>query len=348
MARRANTTLLGLFIVGAIILAVSAALLFSSGLLRDKSRVVMFFTGSVKGLSVGAPVNFRGVKIGTVTDIRLMLDPGTQRVQIPVYVELEPNRISFMSGEEMNTLETDRLRDMINNGLRAQLEMQSLLTGQFAIQLDMRPDKQAMLIGVNESILEIPTIPTPIQELVRKLEEFPIDVLLGNVASAAEGMNRLVNGPELPQAIKQLDQTMRDYSALSGEFTTLAQRLDQRSDTLSTDLNVTLAEMRTTLQMTHGMINSGERLMNNSSDLVQQLRLNADRLTVSAEGTLGEIRSAASSTNTLVSPDAQLHHQLIKTLDEVASSARALRMLADTLEQHPEALLQGKTREGER
>ncbi len=347
MARRANTTLIGLFIVGAIMLGVGAALLFGSGLLRDKSRVVMFFNGSVKGLSVGAPVNFRGVKIGTVTDIRLRLDPGTQRVQIPVYVELEPNRISFMSGEEMDTLKTDRLRDMINNGLRAQLEMQSLLTGQFAIQLDMHPDKPAMLVGVNESIIEIPTIPTPIQEFARKLEEFPIDKLLENLANAAAGVDKLFNGPELPQAIRQFDQTMQDYSALSDKYTTLAQRLDRRSEQISTDLNITLSEVRTTLQATQGLVGSGTVLMGNSNDLIKQLRLNADQITANTTAMLSAIKTSSDSANQLLADDSPFQHQLNKTLQEVESSARALRILANTLEENPEALLKGKPEDGD-
>lgn len=346
MTRRASTTIIGLFIVGAAILAIGAALLFSSGLLRDKSRFVMFFSGSVKGLSVGAPVNFRGVKIGTVTDIRLLLDPDTERVQIPVYVELDPERMTLVSGEEMTEQKKSRMSDMIKQGLRAQLQMQSLLTGQLAIQLDLYPDKPANLIGASENITEIPTIPTPLQEFTRKLEDFPIDVLLHNLASATQGIEKLVNGPELPQAIKQFEQTLRDYSALSEKYAILAQRLDQRSGAVSTDLNATLNELRTTLQATQGLIGSGEKLISNSDDLVLQLRLNADRLTSSTEDTLNVIKNTANNTNALVSTDTQLQYQLIKTLEEVASSARALRILANTLEQNPEALIQGKTKEG--
>lgn len=347
MARRANTTLIGLFIVGALILGVSATLLFGSGMLRDKSHVVMFFNGSVKGLSVGAPVNFRGVKIGTVTDIRLRLDPGTQEVKIPVYVELEPNRISFMSGKEMDNLKTDRLRDMINNGLRAQLEMQSLLTGQFAIQLDMRPDKPAILVGVNENIIEIPTIPTPIQELARKLEEFPIDELLENLANAAAGADKLFNGPELPQAIRQFDQTMQDYSALTNQYNTLAQQLNQRSELISTDLNITLRDVRTTLQATQALADSSAVLMGNADELIQQLRLNADQVTHSTTATLAAIKATSDSANQLLADESPFQHQLSQTLQEIASSARALRILANTLEENPESLLRGKPEEGD-
>lgn len=354
MARRANTTLLGLFIVGAIVLAVGAALLFGSGLLREKSLFVMFFNGSVKGLSVGAPVNFRGVKIGTVTDIRLLLDPDTQRVQIPVYVELEPNRISLVGGEEMNELKMRRMGHMINNGLRAQLQMQSLLTGQLAIQLDMHPDKPITLVGTREHVIEIPTIPTPIQEFTRKIEEFPIDVLLHDLASAAAGIDKFVNGPELMQALKQFDQTMQDYSVLTKEYRVLGQRLDQRSEQITTDLNVTLNDVRTTLQSTQGLIGAGTTVMNSTHELVTELRRNSDKLTASAEETLAAINTTSTAINTtsrtvnqLIAEDSPLQQQLSDTLEEVTSSARALRILANTLEQNPEALLKGKPEDPE-
>lgn len=347
MARRASSTLIGLFIVGAAVLAIGATLLLSTGLLRDKSRFVMFFSGSVKGLSVGAPVNFRGVKIGTVTDIRLLLDPDTERVQIPVYVELDPERLTLVSGEEMTEQKKSRMSDMIKQGLRAQLQMQSLLTGQLAVQLDIYPGKPATFIGTQEDVTEIPTIPTPLQEFTRKLEEFPIDVLLHDLASATAGIDKLVSSPELLQALKQFDQTLRDYSTLAEKYNTLAQRLDQRSTVVTSDIKATLNELRATLQSTQNLVGSGEKLLGSSTELVQQLRADADQLTVGAEDALGEIKRAAINTNELVSPDAQLQHQLIKTLEELTSSARALRILANTLEQNPEALIQGKTKEGE-
>lgn len=336
MAHRANTTLIGSFIIGAIILGVGATLLLSGGLLGGKSHFVMFFTSSVKGLSVGAPVNFRGVKIGTVTDIRLLLDPETQQVQIPVYVDLDQDRVSLIKGEDRVGYKIRSMGDMIRHGLRAQLQMQSPLTGQLAVQLDMHPDKPAKLMGTSEDLTEIPTIPTPLQEFTSKLEDFPFEKLLEDLARAVQGIEKLVNGTELPQAIKQFDQTMKDYSALAHQY-----------DAIATDLRRTLDETRTTLHATQGLMGAGEQLVEGSNGLVQQLRLNADRLTASAESALGAIKITAENTNTLLSPDAQLHYQLMQTLKDIASSARALRQLTNTLEQQPEVLIQGKTKEGQ-
>lgn len=341
MSRRANATIIGLFIVGAAVLAIAAALLFGSGLLRDKHRFVMFFDSSVKGLDIGAPVYFRGVKIGTVSDIGLLLDPDTLEVMIPVYVELEVQRIKLISGEKMTALRIQRMDEMIQQGLRAQLQTQSLLTGQLAVQLDMHPAEPVELIGAVDQYHEIPTIPTPIQQLTRKLDDFPVDQVLDDFAGAIAGINKLVNNPGLPQAVVRLDETLRQYSRL-------AQRLDQQAERISSDLRATLSDMRATLASSRDLIGSGGVLVDDSTQLVRRLNDNADRLSRSAADALDDIRAAAGAANNLVSQDSPLHFQLSRTLEEVAKAARSLRLLADTLEQNPEALLKGKPAAGDR
>lgn len=340
MSRRANATIIGLFIVGATILAIGAAFLFGSGVLRDKYRFVMFFDSSVRGLDIGAPVNFRGVKIGSVADIHLMVDPDTLRIVIPVYADLEVERISLMSGEKMTRLKIQRMGDMIDHGLRAQLQMQSLLTGQLAIQLDMHPNTPVNLVGVVNEYSEIPTIPTPIQEITRMLEDFPVDKLLHDTAKAIQGIEKLANNPDLPQAIHSIDQAFKQY-------TILAQQLDKQTVQLSGDIKLTLTDLRTTLKSTRGVIESGDVLISDSTVFIQQLRDSAERLSNSAEGALTEIQATAGSANMMVSQDSQLYYLLTQTLQEVASTARAIRSLANTLEQNPEALLKGKPAGGD-
>lgn len=335
MSRRANATIIGLFVVGATILAIGAAFLFGSGILRDKYRFVMFFDRSVRGLDIGAPVSFRGVKIGNVTDVNIMVDPDTLRIVIPVYADLEVERISLMSGEKMTQLKMQRMGDMIDHGLRAQLQMQSLLTGQLAIQLDMHPNTPVNLVGVVNEYSEIPTIPTPIQEISRMLEDFPVDKVLHDTAKAIQGIEKLANNPDLPQAIQSLDKAFKQY-------TILAQTLDQHAGRLSGDIELTLTDLRTTLKSTRDLIESGEVLISDSTVFVQELRGSAERLSHSAEGALTELHATASSASTMVSQDSQLYYLLTQTLEEVVSTARAIRSLANTLEQNPEALFKGK------
>ena len=95
MNAKANKTLIGAFIIGALALAVAGIILFSSvGYFSQRPEYVMYFEGSVKGLYEGAPVVFRGVRIGSVKNISLHFDPDDASVRIPVQVQLDPQTIT--------------------------------------------------------------------------------------------------------------------------------------------------------------------------------------------------------------------------------------------------------------
>ena len=105
MSKRANATLIGAFVVGAIALAVTIVLVLAGGqLFTEQQQYVMYFKGSVKGLAVGAPVNFRGVKIGTVTNIQLIVDTEELAFHIPVTVEIKNDSFTA-SGDGVKKLE---------------------------------------------------------------------------------------------------------------------------------------------------------------------------------------------------------------------------------------------------
>ena len=146
MSKQANKTAIGAFVVVAVALGVAAIIVFGSGKFFVKKDVyVAYFPGSVKGLRVGAPVVFRGVKIGEVTQIRLYADRRENIVQIPVILEVDPGNFKNMGPPEENRREY--LEKVIKSGLRAQLQMQSLVTGQLMINVDFYPDKPATVIG---------------------------------------------------------------------------------------------------------------------------------------------------------------------------------------------------------
>jgi paraquat-inducible protein B len=324
MSKHANPTVIGAFVVGAVILAFTAVLLLSGGdLFVKKPRFVLYFEGSVKGLNIGSPVNFRGVNIGTVTNIQLVM--GTSRADIKIPVTIEINPANFLLSDEMikEMAESpkERLGGLINAGLRAQLQQQSLLTGQLFIQLDFYPDTAAVLVG-NTKYPEIPTIPTPIERFTRKLEDIPVDQLMNNITSITEGLKQLVNSPELHQSLLSLNETLDNINQVVkspelqksivslhttlDDLGSLARTIDSRIEPLSAEMHATLNETR--LAMT-------------------------------------QARSTLESAQHLVS-DQKLLYALDNALAEITSAARSVRDLADFLERQPQSLLRGKTISG--
>lgn len=189
MSRRANKTAIGAFVVGGAALLVTAILVFGSGyLFKRPDRYVLFFDGSVKGLSVGAPVIFRGVKIGTVRDISLVYDPKREEVLIPVIIDVEISRIKGAP----KRLDYSDYKVLIEEGLRARLEVQNFITGQLMLSFDFYPDKPAKLLGVMKNYRELPALPIS-PDIFEIMDELPIREISVNLQKATAGINKLVS-----------------------------------------------------------------------------------------------------------------------------------------------------------
>ena len=178
-----------------------------------KARYVAYFDQSVRGLQVGAPVEFRGIQIGEVRDVKLEFEPKTGQFRIPVSFEIEPERIMNLSGVDPAS-RRERLGQLVKHGLRAQLESGNLLTGQLIVQLDFHKNAKPAEIVWSEPYPEFPTIPAPLEEitasvqnLVKRLEALPLNevvVSMNGTLQAAQG------------ALTQAQQTLATASALVG------------------------------------------------------------------------------------------------------------------------------------
>ena len=248
MSKPANKTMIGIFVVAAIGLIVAAIVLLGSGkFFKDKPKFVMYFDGSVKGLSVGSPVVFRGVKIGSVSEIGMRFNPTDLSVLIPVYVALGDADIEMVDSD-LSIKKSDRkkvlysLSDaLVRRGARAQLEMQSFVTGQLQIAIDFYPDKPAKFVGGPAKYPEIPTIPTQLQELTKRIEQLPIEDIGKKLQSTLDGIDRMVNSPEMSLMIKSIGRT-------SEETKTLVHNLDRQLEPLTASILQTSNEAGITLK----------------------------------------------------------------------------------------------------
>ncbi len=150
---------------------------------QNTLKYVMFFNGSVRGLTEGAPVQLRGIPIGAVTGINLELDKKTAEIRVPVIVELEPDRIKNLHNEP-KVSDMDIMMQLIKKGLRAQLQTGSLLTGQLLVDLDFHPDSKIMLNVNNSGYPEFPTTVSSIDQfahsaqiIMDKIAKLPLDQL---------------------------------------------------------------------------------------------------------------------------------------------------------------------------
>ena len=224
MIRKASKTKIGMFVVGAIVLLVVAILVFGSGVLfKQSDKYIVYFDGSVKGLAVGAPVIFRGVKVGNVSSIDLIYDKRSDNVLIPVVIDVELARVKGVPDK----FGYPDYAQFVKQGLRAKLEVQNFITGQLMLALDFYPENIEKLYKIAGSYPELPALPIS-PDIFEIMDEIPIKEITNNLAQAVIGINRLVNS----EGISDLDKTLREVTQSARSFGLLVEYLELHPEAL--------------------------------------------------------------------------------------------------------------------
>lgn len=328
MSKKANPTLIGGFVLGALLLLVAVLLVVSGGrLFRDTRLVVSYFQGSVRGLQIGSKVMFQGVPIGKVTDIRLVVDTETVELSIPVIMELDRSLLDFVGDPGGPDKFATRLEALKDQGLRAQLVVDSLVTGQVLVELDFHPETPAVYRAPpGAELMEMPTVPSDLQiamekveDLMGAIEEMPIEEIMTRLASALEGLDRLINSEEVASIVAGVD------------------RLVNSEDTqqLTATLRNSLANLDTTLD-------DASSLLRNADAQVEPLMANLNSTLAEVDLALADARGLVASFKELSATDSELYFNANATLRELEGAMRTLRGFIDFLDRHPEALLKGR------
>ncbi|MDH3454673.1 MAG: MlaD family protein [Desulfuromonadales bacterium] len=327
MSKHANPALIGAFVLGAFALGVITILMLSGGQwFQERRQQILYFEGAAQGLQVGAPVVFLGVKVGTVKRIQLGLEEDSRTFLVPVTIVIEPAVVLTSRGEQIDLSDPQTMRQLIDRGLRAQLRMQSVLTGQLYVGLDFHPDKPIRYFASDGKLTEIPTIPTTVEELSLKLESFPMEKFLKDMAAISASVSKLLAADETAELPQRLSRTL-------DHFESLAKKLDDASAPMLRDLRTDLAALHAALA---AVTSAAERV---AALTDPQLPL-FNNLTRAGE----ELAGAARGVRELSDAGAPTLERLDLVLLEISRAARALRLLAETIEQQPEALLRGKRR----
>jgi paraquat-inducible protein B len=271
--------------------------------------MVSNFSGSVAGLSVGADVTLRGLKIGEVTDVGLKFDQKTDSIVAPVHYRIEADRIAgAVSAAGANTPLGAGAAAMIRRGYRATLQSPSLITGQKIIAIELVPDAPPAELSIENGDLVVPSaesggfdsITRSANELLSKINRIDFSSIGANLVGITKGLNDTINGPPLQKSLAALQATMTDVQDVVRKLDAGASPALARLPKISADLQDTLA--------------------------------NANKLT-------GSVTSAYGN-------DSKFTRELDRLMPQLNETARAFRALADLLARHPEALIQGRTSTG--
>jgi paraquat-inducible protein B len=244
-----------------------------------KLQFVMYFNSSVRGLNPGAPLEFKGIQIGSVLDVRLEFDDDHTSFRIPVLVEIEPDRIIDRTADPDDSA-ANMLQTLVDRGLRARLSTGSLLTGQLYVELDMYPNTEAVFVGDNTTPYpELPTIPgafeamtESIQNFVAKLETVDVEAIGDDILGILSGTNDLLNKPEHEKTVTDLQASMRSLKHI-------LQNVESADlETTITSANEALVNVNKTLKMVDGVLTPNSPLQYNILQVTSELEETARAL----------------------------------------------------------------------
>jgi paraquat-inducible protein B len=318
----ARPRLVGLFVIGAALLLLAGVLAVSQGGLFTQWRTwVVFLPGGASGLREGSPVTMRGVAIGQVKDVELFFTGRGHEVGIMVVIQVRRGSIKTLGGEARVAALSDAevVRQQVAEGLRAEVKSSSPIAGQKSIELDFHPDREARFAHIETPYPEVPTAATGMERLNEKLEEtlktiseLPLDEVVGQLRDTLKSAQSLLDSGDLRGAIVNLRTALATA-------------------------NQTLKSADSTLGNTNKLVGDARTTMASATDTVKSLQT-----------TLDGVNRTLATLDRNVERTAETQLAAAQTLDEMAELMKSLRFLIETLQVHPEALLQGKVKPEEK
>ena len=327
MSLRANTTSIGLFLIGAVVLiVVGIATLAGTRWFRTEAEFISYFGESVNGLEVGAPVKFQGVPVGRVTNLLIQIDLKDKTFQVPVRYEINLKKLKSSTGTFLQLDKPGVRQQQINDGLRAQLQMESIVTGQLYVELTY--NKNAKTIrehgGNPTKYAEIPTTPSILAALGTQAGSIVGDML--KVLYRVNEMLAAIDVPEINRSVlasAHAVERLADAPEIRGALAEVP--------ALATQMKSTLASMQVVADKLAGSIDP--------------LKLQLEGTNSEVALTLKTMRRTMDDTRGFLSADAGIGYQMEGAMASMKAAADALKALAQALERNPDMLLRGKSPE---
>ncbi len=326
MSKKPNQAAIGAFVLGAVALAILGIVFFGSGkFFKKTNRAVMYFEGSIAGLDVGAPVEFRGVRVGRVSSTSLVYDYESASFRIPVYVELEEGRVRVSGVGE--SWQNPELEDLVKRGLRARLVNAGLITGKMKISLDFYPDTPIEVVGADLSVVEIPTVPGMMQAFLKKLQELPLDEIVMQAEDVLKGAAALINSPETRAFVENANAAIVETRDLVNRVNGKVEKIDVEEVSL---------QLRDALDAV-------EKLSNAISDEVHPTSISFRKAATEMTVALQQAVETLAGIETTLSADSPLHYEVGKMMEDIADAAKSMEIFLDQLQQDPSSLIWGKS-----
>ncbi len=322
MIKKANPILIGVFVVSAILIAIAALMVFGASKFFTKTEhLVCYFKSGVNGLDVGSPVKFKGVAIGKVEDILILPSPHDPRkslISTRLSIDLSKTRKNtsgkFYEGKA-------QLEKQINDGLRAKLKFQSIVTGMLYIEFDFfeEPNTPYKFFNKSDKVMEIPVVESNISDTIKLMEKTLKEVSEVDFKGLSQNLNAILVTSN--EKLSQIDVAKLNSNLVATLENVNALTAQAKNQNLPAEVKGALADAKTFFA---------------SSDK------NIKKLSLDAEQTMQNLNNLIKNANTLIAPNSPLLYDLTLFLQNISSTSSSLKTLVDFLDRNPSALLTGR------
>ncbi|WP_223670912.1 MlaD family protein [Kangiella shandongensis] len=324
MSNKSQSTAIGGFVLGAIVLFIGAVMFFAKGSFNDSAeRFVMFFDGSLAGLDEGAPVVFKGVKVGVVKKIEVVTDSESLDIYTPVYVDIYPDSFKGLNGQRSDDIREVTSR-IIEKGLKGTLETQSLVTGKMRIALEFRPDVEVRKRNIIKGTPELPTAPSALSAFADEVSKLPLADIASNMNELLKNANQLITETDLQASLNNLNQTIEEYGRVAETF-------NREIKPVAMEFKQTMDEYEVLAKQVNQQVPAMVKSIQSSFEGLEAVLTDTQQLVQSIDHSYGS--------------ESELQYQLSQTLQELSKAAHSIRVLTDYIERHPEALIYGKDKQ---
>ena len=338
MSIKANSTRIGAFVVMSFLLLVAGIVIFGGGnLFGRKNTAIVYFEGSLQGLNVGAPVAYRGITIGAIKEIRLDVDAATYQITVPVLISLTPDKIVKMEGKDSKEKSYDIntfLKIMVDRGLRATLKSQSLLTGKLYIDLAILEDTEAVYQDKDGKYLEIPTVPSEMQQMARAMQSLDFTELATKFSNTMTALENMSTSLEQALGSEASKENLAIFFASLDRFHSILAKFDDNLLPLMAKLEVSLDKV--------------SLLTDNTSSMIGRIDGQVDPFFVTMNSTMRDMGTTMLTTEALMAGllqstgvDSPLYYQLTDSINEMGKAAKSIRAFTEYLDRNPQMLIFG-------
>lgn len=329
MSKKANPTVIGIFVLSALALALAGIVFIGSiQFLTQKETFILYFDESVNGLEVGAPVKFKGVPIGQTTEIRIRWNQDDDSDHVPVFIEIDVSRLMSRLGVSIDLRDDEVYNAQVNAGLRANLVLESLITGLLYIELDYKTDLGRPVFVQDDVVYkEIPTTPSAMAEIgqsateiIARLSSIDVKAINDKLIALLDSVKEAIDEVRFAEISDGVIEAVDSISTMAK-----SEKIGETVD----NLNEALVEFRRLAGKVESKI---DPVLESAGETNKKLQLALEKVSY----TVDQLRYA-------FEPESSFRHEIETALTELAEAAVSARMLVEFLERNPKALLTGKS-----